>query len=108
MSDIFKALTSDMTAAIDDAVSTAKKDIEGDLKEVFEILEGEVASILSRMQAGEPLEEILKDKDTTATLYLSGTLAKLGEKQAKAASAAHDLITSLTFIVLKSLLVKGA
>lgn len=107
MSDILNDLSSSMSDAIEDAVNAAKADIKVDLKEILEVLEGEVASVLSRMDTGESLESILKDKDTIATLYLAGTLANLGEKQAKAAHAAQDLLTSIASIVLKSLLVKG-
>jgi len=107
MSDILSALTSDMSAAIEDAVETFKKDVEEDATEVLVTLREEVDSILVDLANGTPLDEVLKTKDTVATLYLAGVLAKMGEKEAKAASATQDLLTSISFIVLKALLMKG-
>jgi len=105
--ELFEAISSDITDVIDEAVDSVEKDFQGDAKEILEMLEGEVSSILRELDSGMSLKEVLKNKDTVATLYLAGTLSKLGQQETKAASAANDLLTSISFIVLKALLMKG-
>lgn len=102
---LLKELMKDSNKEIKKSVDNFLKEMKVDVKQNRVVIANTLKEMAKAMESGKPLDEVLKEYDTEATMQLSAILSDAGIQQAKAAKATKELLENILWIALKRILV---